>query len=181
MLVLVLGGVRSGKSAVAERLAAAAAARVVYLACGQAGDAEMAARITRHREHRDPAWLTVEEPLAIPAAVRRLGKPGACLLLDGLGTWISNLVLAEETAAGIDRQVADLLAAIRETGSAAVIVSDEAGLGLVPPNRLGRLFQDALGLANQQVAAAAGQCLLAVAGLVLDLKALATRPGTGVK
>lgn len=172
MLQLVLGGARSGKSEVAERLAPKLGARVVYLAPGQARDEEMAARIQRHRERRDPAWLTVEEPLDLPGAVRRHGAPGVCLLLDGLGTWVSNLLLAEAPAARVLLQVEELLAALREAGAAAVVVSDETGLGVVPPTPLGRHFRDCLGLANQRVAAAASRVLLVVAGIPVDLKAL---------
>lgn len=173
MLTLVLGGARSGKSEVAERLAAGLGAPVIYLAPGQAWDQEMAARIDRHRQRRNPAWLTVEEPTAIPAAVRRHGAPGVCLLLDGLGAWVSNLLLAERPDAEILAQVEDLLTAIKESGAAAVVVSDEVGFGVIPPSPLGRRFRDVLGLANQRVAASADRALFVVAGMALDLKALA--------
>ncbi|HEY3366331.1 MAG TPA: bifunctional adenosylcobinamide kinase/adenosylcobinamide-phosphate guanylyltransferase [Symbiobacteriaceae bacterium] len=172
MLVLILGGARSGKSEAAERLAPKLGGRVVYLAPGQAWDAEMTERIRRHQARRDRAWATVEEPVDIPGAVRRHGAQGVCLLLDGLGTWVSNLLLAELDEAQILARVADFLAALRETGAAAVVVSDEAGLGVVPPSPLGRLFRDCLGRANQQLAAAADRALLVVAGIPVDLKAL---------
>ncbi len=173
MLQLVLGGARSGKSAVAERLAPAAGSRVIYLAPGQAWDVEMTERISRHRERRDPAWLTIEEPVHLAAAVRRHGAPGVCLLVDGLGTWVSNLLLADAAEEQVLQQVQDLLAALRETGTAAVVVSDEVGLGVVPPSLLGRQFRDVLGQANQLVAAAARRTLLVVAGIPVDLRALA--------
>lgn len=176
MVTLVLGGARSGKSEVAERLAVRSGQRVIYLAPGEAWDEEMTERIRLHQERRPAAWTTVEEPLAIAAAVRRLGQPGTsgqpgpCFLLDGLGTWVSNLLLAEQE---VLPQVDDLLAALAETGTEAIIVSDEVGLGVVPATPLGRQFRDILGRANQMVAARADRALLVVAGLAIDLKALA--------
>jgi adenosylcobinamide kinase / adenosylcobinamide-phosphate guanylyltransferase len=172
MLVLVLGGARSGKSEVAERLAPKLGSRVVYLAPGQAWDEEMADRIRRHQQRRHADWLTVEEPAAIPDAIRRHGGPGTCLLLDGLGTWVSNLLLTEVSESEILAQVQELLAALKATKAAAVVVSDETGLGVVPATPLGRHFRDTLGRANQVVAAAADRALFVVAGIPVDLKAL---------
>lgn len=172
MLTLVLGGARSGKSEAAERLASRLDRQVVYLAPGQAWDEEMAERIRLHRDRRDLAWSTVEESLEIAAAVRRLGKPRVCFLLDGLGTWVSNLLLAEKTEGEILGLVGDFLEAVSETGAASVIVSDEVGLGVVPATPLGRRFRDTLGRANQAIAARAERTLLVVAGIAVDLKAL---------
>lgn len=172
MLTLVLGGARSGKSEAAERLASRMGQQVIYLAPGQAWDEEMTERIRLHQDRRDPAWPTVEEPLEIVAAVRRLGKPGVCFLLDGLGAWVSNLLLAGKTEGEILGRVGDFLEALSASGAASVIVSDEVGLGVVPAAPLGRQFRDALGRANQAVAARAERALLVVAGIAVDLKAL---------
>lgn len=172
MLALVLGGARSGKSEVAERLAPRLADRVVYLAPGQAWDDEMAERISRHRRRRDASWQTVEEPLDIPGAVRRHGAPNCCVLLDGLGTWVSNLLMADLAEPEVLQRVEDLLAALADTGVNAVVVSDEAGLGVVPATPLGRHFRDCLGRANQLVAKQAQRALLVIAGIPVDLKAL---------
>lgn len=172
MLVLVLGGARSGKSEAAERIAARLAPRVVYLAPGQAWDEEMKARIRLHQERRDPAWITVEEPIELLRVAREQAGPGTCLLLDGLGTWVSNLLLTEVNEAGITERVTGLLRFLAEPGVDAVIVSDEAGLGVVPASSLGRQFRDSLGRANQLAAAAADRTLLVIAGIPIDLKAL---------
>lgn len=172
MLALVLGGARSGKSEAAERLAARLAPGVVYLAPGQAWDEEMAERIRLHRERRDSKWVTVEEPVELLRAARAHAGPGVCLLLDGLGTWVSNLLLAEVSEEEILQRVDGLLELIRESGVEAVIVSDEAGLGVVPATPLGRQFRDCLGRANRLVAAAADRTLLVIAGIPVDLKAL---------
>jgi adenosylcobinamide kinase/adenosylcobinamide-phosphate guanylyltransferase len=172
MLVLVLGGTRSGKSEVGERLAPMLASRVVYLAPGQAWDDEMTERIARHRQRRDSTWTTVEETLQIPLVMRNHGGLGVCILFDGLGTWISNMLLAEVDEEHVMLEVQDLLVAVAEIEAAVVIVSDEVGLGVVPPSPLGRLFRDCLGCANQMVAAAADRALFVAAGIPIDLKAL---------
>lgn len=171
MLTLVLGGVRSGKSKAAERLAPGLGSRVVYIAPGLPIDAEMQERIRRHRERRHPAWETVEEALDIPSVIRRMGTPGTCFLLDDTGTWVTNLLLATP-ARNCQATVRDTLTALTETGAAAVVVSHEVGLGMVPATQLGRRFGDELGEINQLLAARADRVLLVVAGVPLDLRAL---------
>ncbi|MSU90467.1 bifunctional adenosylcobinamide kinase/adenosylcobinamide-phosphate guanylyltransferase [Rhodobacteraceae bacterium 2CG4] len=166
MLTLVLGGARSGKTAVAEALAEAAAGARVYLATGQALDAEMAARIARHRATRGDGWRTVEEPLDVARALGR-SRPGEAVLLDCLTLWLSNLMhhdrdIAAETAA--------LLDAARACPAPVVMVSNEVGMGLVPETPLGRAFRDAQGRLNQQVAAQADRVAFVAAGLPLWLK-----------
>lgn len=175
MLTLVLGGTRSGKSEIAERLAARSGRPVVYLATGQARDAEMVERIARHQARRDPSWRTVEEPLDLAAAVRGYLYPGDCLLLDSLGTWASNLLLAEAEGMPEERAlmvIDELLTVLAAGDYNAILVSDEVGLGVVPPTPLGRAFRDLLGQVNQRIATRADRALLVVAGLPVDLKAL---------
>lgn len=178
-LTLVLGGVRSGKSAFAEGLAGGTTGTVLYVATGQATDDEMAERIRRHRVRRPAHWQTVEEPLAPGAAlseVMRAGSPCAAVLVDSLDVWLANLLLAHETedlpaieALAVD-ELDILLAAGREAAIPSILVSSEVGLSPVPPNRLGRHFQDLLGAVNQRVAAAADTVYLVVAGLPLKVK-----------
>ncbi len=179
---LVLGGVRSGKSAFAEGLVQSLGGPVLYLATGIAGDAEMAERVRRHQARRPAHWRTLEEPLDLaPRLGSELSAPGAApaVLVDSLDMWVSNLLLQHESGsdaaleslalAGLD----GLLDACRANGAALVLVSAEVGLSLVPPYPLGRRFQDLLGLVNQRAAAAAQQVYLVVAGVAVDLKALA--------
>ena len=166
--LLALGGARSGKTAFAEAeaLALAGDKRPFYLATGKAFDAEMEDRISRHRALRQDRFKTIEEPLDI-ASILREYVAGDIILIDSLGVWITNLMLAEK-----DRQAAfdDLVAAIDETEASVILVSDETGLSIVPENRMAREFRDDIGLLNQRVAAVVDRVALIVAGLPMILK-----------
>ena len=144
--VFVLGGARSGKSAYAQGLAERAAPERVYLATAQAGDAEMAARIARHRADRGGGWTTVEEPLALAEALAAAARPGRAVLVDCLTLWLSNLMLAGRD---IGAEIAQLAGSIAALEGPAVLVSNEVGLGLVPETKLGREFRDWQGRANR--------------------------------
>lgn len=180
-LTLILGGVRSGKSAWAEQQAAARSQPVLYLATGQAGDGEMAERIRRHRARRPDYWQTIEEPLRPAAALSAAlattaANPPPVVLLDALDVWIANIILEQESAdfAAVESlvlaELARLLAVCRRQTAAAILVSSEVGLSPVPPNALGRRFQDLAGAVNQQAAAAADSVYLVVAGLPVQIK-----------
>lgn len=163
--ILVLGGARSGKSAYAEGLLAGAPA--LYLATGQARDAEMAERIRHHRQRRGPGWETVEEPLGLPAALARHLRPGRPVLVDCLTLWISNLM---EAGSDVEAATVDLCGALHAPVAPVVLVSNEVGLGLVPETPLGRAFRDHQGRVNQAVAAACRRVVFVAAGLPLILK-----------
>jgi adenosylcobinamide kinase/adenosylcobinamide-phosphate guanylyltransferase len=165
---LVLGGARSGKSAWAERLADSTAGLPIYLAPAEAGDAEMAERIRRHRERRGPRWRTIEEPLNICSALQRECRPGKVVLVDCLSLWLSNLMGAGRD---IEQEVARLLAALGALEAPVVLVSNEVGMGIVPANALARDFRDDLGRLNQAVARVAELVVFVAAGLPLALKA----------
>lgn len=178
-LTLVLGGVRSGKSAFAEKLAAELNRPILYLATGQAGDAEMAERIRRHQQRRPAHWLTVEEPLrpaAALAATLSNTDPPPVVLLDALDIWIANQIMEQEAAdfAAVESQtlveLKRLLTVCRRQTPAAILVSSEVGLSPVPDNALARRFQDLLGTVNQQTAAATDAVYLIVAGIPIPLK-----------
>lgn len=163
MITLVLGGTRSGKSEVAERLAGAGGRAVTYLATARVDpvDADHVARIARHRDRRPAHWSTVEcpEPAALPDVLTR--TPGT-VLVDSLGTWLTghdDLVPATD----------DLVAALAAREGDTVVVSEEVGLAPHAPTELGRRFVDQLGLLNQRVAAVADRALLVVAGRTLEL------------
>ena len=173
MITLVLGGVRSGKSEVAERLAGAGP--VTYLATGLVTDTgdggvprdeDFAHRVARHRDRRPAAWTTVEEPKAVPEALARLE---GTVLLDALGTWVANVP---------EPDVEGLVAALVSRSGDTVIVSEEVGLGVHPVTEVGRQFADTLGEANRRVAEVADRCLLVVAGRVVELPSGPTAPGT---
>jgi adenosyl cobinamide kinase/adenosyl cobinamide phosphate guanylyltransferase len=165
VITLVLGGSGSGKSAVAERLAAGACAgaggRVTYIATGSAVDGDMAARIAAHRDRRDPLWDTVEAGAALVDAVREV-KPHQTVLIDALGTWV-----AAWPDFGADANA--LVDALSDRTGHTVVVSDEVGMGVHPETDVGRRFRDALGRVNQVVAAAADEVWLVVAGRALRL------------
>ena len=165
-LTLVLGGARSGKSAHAEALVAAGAPPWHYLATAEAGDAEMAARIARHRARRGDGWITREVPRDLAGALDTT-PAGQPLLVDCLTLWLSNLMLAEGDVAAESARLAAALAAPRGRW---VAVANEVGLGIVPDTPLGRRFRDAAGLLNQRVAAAADHVVLMVAGIPVQVK-----------
>ena len=157
-LTLILGGQRSGKSAYAESLIGEGC-KAVYLATGQALDDEMNARIALHRARRGDHWSTLEEPLDLAAALKGARQP---LLIDSLAMWVANLLQAGRD---VEAETLALVQALESIKSAVVIVSDEVGLGVIPENALAREFIDALGLANQQIAARAERVILITAGL----------------
>ena len=177
-LILILGGARSGKSAYAERLAHERGGAVLFVATATAGDDEMAQRIAAHRADRPAAWRTLEAPTGVAAAVAGVDSAADIILLDCVTLLISNLLLAHEavgeaaTGEAIDAEIAALLARIDTAAATWIVVSNEVGMGLVPPYPLGRAYRDLLGRVNARLAARADRAYLLVAGLPLDLKRL---------
>jgi adenosylcobinamide kinase/adenosylcobinamide-phosphate guanylyltransferase len=172
-LVLVLGGVRSGKSRLAEELARGHDS-VAYLATATAGDAEMQERIRRHRERRPAHWRTVECPWDLPAAVSEAGTRD-CLLIECVPLWLTNLMLGLPGHSPLDdaaaaEQIDGLIQVIAASPARVLVVSNEVGWGIIPENALARRFGDRLGEANQRLAAAADEVHLCVAGLRWRLK-----------
>ncbi|SNS71328.1 adenosylcobinamide kinase /adenosylcobinamide-phosphate guanylyltransferase [Noviherbaspirillum humi] len=181
---LILGGVRSGKSAHAEALArqaGSAGREVVVIATAHAGDEEMARRIAMHRERRDARWITIEEPLRLGAALRQWCGPQRVVVVDCLNVWLSNLLFAEGgeypevgRVAAPDcfaAERADLLAALQAPAGDVILVANEVGLGVVPMGAVSRFFVDEAGRLNQALAALCENVDLIVAGLPLRLKA----------
>jgi adenosylcobinamide kinase/adenosylcobinamide-phosphate guanylyltransferase len=171
-LTLVLGGARSGKSTYAEQLAMEAGGAVLFVGTAEAGDEEMAARIARHRVERPQTWTTLEATANAGPAIQQ-AEPSGVVLLDCLTVLVANVLLqhseddepAPEAEEAILAETETLLAAYRAGDAAWIIVSNEVGLGLVPPYPLGRVYRDALGRANQMIAAEADDVILLVAGL----------------
>jgi adenosyl cobinamide kinase/adenosyl cobinamide phosphate guanylyltransferase len=161
VITLVLGGTRSGKSAVAEELAGRRGGPVVYIATGSASDdPDMTERIARHRDRRPTDWTTVEAGAALTAALA--AQPTGTVLVDALGTWVA-------AHPDLDPDVDDLLAALAGREGDTVLVSDEVGLGVHPSTEVGRRFRDVLGQVNTAVAAVADDVLFVIAGRVLPL------------
>ncbi len=162
-----LGGARSGKSRLAQQQAEDHTGALVYIATGQAFDAEMTQRIARHRADRGPRWRTVECPMDLPAAIDRESGPGNVLVVDCLTLWVSNLLLADRD---FESAAAALVTALGNRRCPMMIVSNEIGLGIVPDNALARQFRDNIGRLHQAVAAAASAVMFVAAGLTLRLK-----------
>jgi adenosyl cobinamide kinase/adenosyl cobinamide phosphate guanylyltransferase len=176
-LTLVLGPRRSGKSRVAEALARQTGAPVVVLAPLTVTDAELAARVAAHRAARPAAWTTVEDTDV--AGALRAAPEAATVLLDSLGTWVSEtlwragaLEEGADGAAAAERMgaaVATLAGVARARAGATIVVAEEAGWGPVPPSGATRLWLDVLGDASQALGAVADRALLVVAGRVVEL------------
>ncbi len=165
-MVLLLGGARSGKSDTAVRLAADAGAPVTFIATAEAGDAEMAERIERHRAQRPIAWTIVEAPLDLASAVASAPQADY-LVVDCLTLWVSNLLGHGRTGSYVLAEARRVAEVLRDHPS--VVVSNEVGLGIVPANELARFFRDTLGSVNAIFASAASRTLLMVAGQALPL------------
>jgi adenosylcobinamide kinase/adenosylcobinamide-phosphate guanylyltransferase len=168
MRELILGGARSGKSALALRRAEAFE-RVVWIATAQALDAEMAERIARHRAERPAHWRTVEEPLLLAETLRRVATADSCVVVDCLTLWLTNLLLAEDIAS-LEREIAALLDTLPALPGEIILVANEVGLGIVPENALARRFRDEAGRLNQRVATSCERVTFVAAGLPLVLK-----------
>lgn len=187
-LVLVTGGARSGKSRFAEEMAQAGRQPVVYLATAEAGDDEMRARIHEHQQRRPAAWRTVEARTEVGEALAGLTERPGTVLVEDMGLLVTNHLLdvcgdddpTVETAGFADllvaREIDGLLAAQAAGGWDLVVVTNEVGLGIVPATPLGRVFRDALGRANQRLAAQADAVYLLVAGLPLRIKPAPGQP-----
>ncbi|SRR5258708_2943094 len=168
-MVLLLGGARSGKSDTAVRLAADAGAPVTFIATAEAGDAEMAKRIERHRAQRPTAWMVVDAPLDLHSAVTSAPQANY-LAIDCLTLWVSNLLGHGQTDSYVLAEARRVAKVLRDHPS--VVVSNEVGLGIVPANELARLFRDTLGSVNAIFASAASRTLLMVAGRALPLTSI---------
>ncbi|MCX8025177.1 MAG: bifunctional adenosylcobinamide kinase/adenosylcobinamide-phosphate guanylyltransferase [Thermanaerothrix sp.] len=177
-VIFILGGARSGKSRYAQHLAASnPQARVLFVATAEAGDDEMATRIAAHRAERPSHWHTLEDPRHLAAAITTWRPEPDLILVDCLTLWVSNLLLSlpeppdPATAENlVQGETEALLKCIQISQATWILVSNEVGLGLVPPYPLGRLYRDLLGNVNQRLAAAADEVIFMVAGLPMRLK-----------
>ena len=178
--MLLTGGARSGKSRYALHLCdQQASASKVLIATATAGDAEMARRIEIHRQERSPDWRTVEEPLDLAGAIRQSDQPGQVTLVDCLTLWTSNWLLRSNSDDSVDgpKRVAQwqdqqqqLIDALQGCRGMVVMVTNEVGMGLVPPTPLGRQFRDWAGAINQRVAACSDHVVLMVSGIPMAVR-----------
>lgn len=167
---LVLGGIRSGKTGLAEQLAGQGSDRVVYVATATAGDDEMADRIRRHQQSRPQQWGLAEEPIRLGSLLARMAREDEppLLLVDCMSLWLSNLLFAGDEV--FSRERSDFLAALEHYPGDIVIVSNEVGLGTIGMDPLTRRFCDELGWLNQALAQRCERVVMSVAGLPVVLK-----------
>ena len=169
-ITLILGGARSGKSRLAQELAAGYSP-VAFVATAQPSDDEMRRKIERHKADRPAEWSTIEEPLRLESVLQDQGSTHSLLLIDCLTLYTANLMTAERNdPEAVLRRASLFCEALKSVGTSVVLVSNEVGGGIVPMHPAGRMFRDLLGEINQRVAAVADNVLVMVAGLPLVVK-----------
>ena len=178
-ITLLIGGARSGKSSYAQTLAEESGKSVTFLATAQALDDEMSARIKKHKSERPVHWQTLEISLNIASHIQQIKSD--VVILDCMTLLATNLLmqfvqndLVDEApfSEAIHKEVDDLLAAIRAGEKDWLIISNEIGLGLVPPYQMGRVYRDLLGWANQRLAREADKVIFMVAGIPMIVKGI---------
>lgn len=176
-MTLILGGARSGKSSYAQQLAERTDRSVTFLATAQALDQEMTSRIQKHRLERPTVWETLEIPCGIASHLPQIRSE--VVVLDCITLLVSNLLmqfvsedLVDEKPfmAAVHKEIEGLIAAVHEQNQVWFLISNEVGLGLVPPYQMGRVYRDALGWANQRLAREADKVLFMVAGIPMIVK-----------
>jgi adenosylcobinamide kinase/adenosylcobinamide-phosphate guanylyltransferase len=168
--IFVLGGCRSGKSSHALQLAEGMGPRRVFVATCVPHDDEMQARVDRHRRERSDAWRVLEIPIDLAEAIRSQSSTVDVMLVDCLTLWLNNLLMQTQDTQQIRRRIDDLAEAVKTAPHAVILVSNEVGAGIVPKNRLSRLYRDLAGWTNQAVAAACERVVWTIAGIPVTIK-----------
>lgn len=169
MKSLILGGVKSGKSRLAEAQALNTGQQVIYVATATADDEEMRHRIAHHQSSRPAHWQVVEEPLRLPEMISAHAEADTCLLVDCLTLWLTNVLLSEQ-AGTIQEQRRQLAQAVQDAAGSIVLVSNETSMGIIPLGELTRQYCDEAGLLHQQMASICDNVILTIAGLPHYLK-----------
>lgn len=169
-LILVTGGVRSGKSSYAQHLAKSFRCKVVYIATAEALDTDMKERIRLHKKSRNKDWVTIEEPRDVLGAVKKMSAGKRIILLDCLTLFISNLILKGLSDKAIYGEIKAILRALTQKAGSSIIVTNEVGSGIVPDSKLGRRFRDLQGRVNQIVSGEADCVYLLVSGIPVKIK-----------
>jgi len=169
-IALIIGGCRSGKSRYALELAKQVPGdRRIFIATCVPKDEEMEMRIARHKEGRNKSWSTIEVPIHLPEAIIEYSSKSDLILVDCLTLWISNLIL-DNNDVDISEAALCLAKSLKDVQCPVIMVSNEVGTGIVPENRLARLFRDAAGIVNQNVAACSDRVIWMVAGIPVPIK-----------
>ena len=169
MKTLILGGVRSGKSRLAEKLAVETHFEVTYVATATADDEEMQQRIALHQKHRPEHWSVIEEPLQLASVLKEHAAPGHCVMVDCLTLWLTNLLMAEDESL-FEKERAALLKILSELPGEIILVSNETNMGIMPMGELSRRYCDEAGRLHQELAQICECVILTVAGLPHTLK-----------
>ncbi len=182
-LILVTGGARSGKSTFAEDMVRKLGEKVIYIATSTACDDEMRERIKRHRQQRPAGWLTVEAYKDMDLQLKDRLRGMEAVLLDCITIMVSNIMLEKamdwegisteeinKVEAGVKIEIEKLINTAKEASIPFVIVTNELGMGVVPPYELGRAIRDMAGRANQMLAKAAEEVYLCVSGIPVKIK-----------
>lgn len=180
-IVFIIGGARSGKSKFAMELAKKEAKEVVYIATARAQDEEMKLRIKKHIKSRPGDWKTIEEPLDLPQAIRNIKGKGRVVIIDCITLYISNILLKRYSEKKEPREInrlndwilkeaGKMVSAINASPHTFIIVSNEVGMGIVPENRLARLFRDIQGQSNQIISRNAKSVYMVMAGIATKIK-----------
>ena len=166
---LILGGVRSGKSRLAEKIAQQSQLPVIYIATATGEDDEMRQRIALHQAHRPKAWQVIEEPIRLASALQRYATSSHCLLVDCLTLWLTNLLMHnDEKQFSSERQA--LLQLLPDLPGKILMVSNETNLGITPLGELSRRYCDEAGKLHQEIAQCCDQVVMTIAGLPMMLK-----------
>jgi adenosylcobinamide kinase/adenosylcobinamide-phosphate guanylyltransferase len=169
MLQLILGGARSGKSRLAEKLASESGLGVIYIATSQPLDGEMNQRVELHRQRRPDNWGLIEEPVGLARVLKQSARPDSCLLVDCLTLWLTNLLMLDDPQRLAQEREA-LLDCLAELPGEIIFVSNETGLGVVPLGELTRRYVDEAGWLHQALADRCQRVVFTVAGLPMTLK-----------
>ena len=169
MLQLILGGARSGKSRLAEKLASESGLDVIYIATSQPLDGEMKQRVALHRQRRPAQWGLIEEPIELARVLRENAGEGRCLLVDCLTLWLTNLLMLDDPQRLAEEREA-LLDGLAKLPGDIIFVSNETGLGVVPLGELTRRYVDEAGWLHQALAERCHRVVFTVAGLPMILK-----------
>ena len=168
--VLVIGGCRSGKSSYALELAEQIPGQKIFIATCIPHDKEMENRILHHKKQRSRTWSTLEVPVRLPEEISKNSRKENVILVDCLTLWLSNLLLENNDQSEIDAHIRKLIRSLEKAECPIILVSNEVGTGIVPENRLARLFRDVAGFTNQRVAACADKVIWMVAGIPVGVK-----------
>ncbi len=173
-IILLLGGARSGKSYYAQQLAVELGDRVLFVATGEALDEEMEAKIAEHKKNRPETWRTLEVTTSVGKKIEQQIGNADVVIIDCITLLISNHLRNESDKAAPEKRVKSEIAGLVDTmdglDASFIIVSNEVGMGLVPDNKLGRIYRDLLGQANQLLAAHATEVYLMLACLPVQVK-----------